>query len=397
MTERITLRGITWNHTRGLVSVQATAQRFHELHPHVDIVWEKRSLQAFADEPLQELAPKFDLLVIDHPFVGYAAKHKPLLDLNTVLPKAFLADQAAHQVGRSHDSYSFDGGQWALAIDAATPVASWRSDVLEQLRTPPPQTWDEVLDLADRGHVSVAGIPIDSLMNFYTLCIAVGETPFVHADRVVSRETGRTAVALLADLLRRCGPACLKRNPIAVYNEMAVNAPAGQPQLAYCPFAYGYSVYARQGYAQHALTFGNVPSYRDRTRSAMLRSTLGGTGLAISASTKHREACAAYAQFTADPQTQAGIFVAAGGQPGHRAAWLDDGVNAQHRNYFRATLPTLDHSFIRPRYAGYLDFQDHGGPLLHRALTGQQDIDRTLDELDALYRTTQAGARHATA
>jgi hypothetical protein len=51
----------------------ATAQRFCETHPEVEIAWEKRSLQEFADYPIPKLAEQFDLLVIDHAFVGYAA------------------------------------------------------------------------------------------------------------------------------------------------------------------------------------------------------------------------------------------------------------------------------------------------------------------------------------
>ncbi|NBU65362.1 MAG: carbohydrate ABC transporter substrate-binding protein, partial [Chloroflexia bacterium] len=50
-----TLRGIAWNHTRGYLPMVASAQRFQELHPDVEIVWEKRSLQAFADQPIQVL------------------------------------------------------------------------------------------------------------------------------------------------------------------------------------------------------------------------------------------------------------------------------------------------------------------------------------------------------
>ena len=51
----------------------ATAQRFSELNPGVEITWEKRSLQAFADEPIDKLAERYDLLVIDHPWAGFAA------------------------------------------------------------------------------------------------------------------------------------------------------------------------------------------------------------------------------------------------------------------------------------------------------------------------------------
>jgi len=50
------LRGITWNHTRGLLPMVATAQRFQELNPGVEIRWEKRSLQEFADAPVDQLS-----------------------------------------------------------------------------------------------------------------------------------------------------------------------------------------------------------------------------------------------------------------------------------------------------------------------------------------------------
>ena len=56
----IKLKGITWNHSRGFTSMVATAQRFSELNPNVEITWEKRSLQAFADEPINELAKRYD-------------------------------------------------------------------------------------------------------------------------------------------------------------------------------------------------------------------------------------------------------------------------------------------------------------------------------------------------
>jgi len=50
--QQTVLRGIAWDHTRGFVPMVATAQRFHELHPEIEIRWEKRSLQAFADAPI---------------------------------------------------------------------------------------------------------------------------------------------------------------------------------------------------------------------------------------------------------------------------------------------------------------------------------------------------------
>ena len=39
MAAKTVLRGITWNHSRGFVSVLATAQRFSEMRPGVEITW----------------------------------------------------------------------------------------------------------------------------------------------------------------------------------------------------------------------------------------------------------------------------------------------------------------------------------------------------------------------
>src|ERR1700748_3872940 len=121
MSEQL-LRGITWGHSRGYTPLAAAAQRFTELHPGVTIVWEKRTLQQFADYPIEELTKSYDLLIIDHPWVGRAATLGCVLPLEQHLSAEYLKEQAAHSVGFSHPSYEYDGHQWALAIDAATPV-----------------------------------------------------------------------------------------------------------------------------------------------------------------------------------------------------------------------------------------------------------------------------------
>ena len=215
MTE---LRGITWNHTRGYVPMAATAQRFSELHPEIDIRWEKRTLQQFADWPIEKLAEVYDLLVIDHPFSGHAAAHDVLLPLEELLPRGFLDDQASHAVGASDASYFYGGHKWALAIDAATPVCGYRPDLLERAGAAPPRTWEELLALADRGLVAVPAIGIDSLMNFYMLCDALGEEPFRSEDVIASDAIGLRSLDMLASLIRRCEPGCLQRNPIAIWD-----------------------------------------------------------------------------------------------------------------------------------------------------------------------------------
>ncbi len=55
MNDKIILNGITWGHSRGYTPLMATAPRFGELHPNVEIHWRKRTLQEFADRAIKPL------------------------------------------------------------------------------------------------------------------------------------------------------------------------------------------------------------------------------------------------------------------------------------------------------------------------------------------------------
>lgn len=372
------LKGIAWNHTRGFVSVVACAQRFEELHPEVSIVWEKRSLQAFADASMEQLASTYDLIVMDHPHTALAATEGLLLPYEDWLDEAFLLDQAANSVGGSHESYRFLGKQWTLATDAAAPIATWRPDLMKKHRLELPQTWEDVLDLARRGFVTVSAFPIDMLMLSYTFCAALGHEPF-GPDGVAPDEVLAAALTELRTLVKLCDPACLERNPIRTAEWMSQ---ADDPRAAYCPFAYGYSNYSRPRYAPFLLKAGGLVSFRGRR----LRSTLGGAGIAVSSKTKNPQACMEFARFTAVPETQMGIYFQAGGQPGHRAAWLDDAVNAECNGFFRDTLHTHDESLLRPKFPGYMGFQDAATPVAHAAVAGTQTAFDAAAEINRLYR-----------
>ena len=360
----------------------ATAQRFGELHPEVAIQWQKRSLQQFADAPLADLAARFDLLVIDHPSIGEAAAHGLLLPLEEHLPAALLADQAANSVGQSHASYRYEGHQYALAIDAATPIAGWRPDLLARAGADVPRTWEELLALARRGLVALPAVPIDSLMHLFMLANALGGEPFSTPGEVLPQDAGQEALTHLRELVALAAPGSLQRNPIATWQLLAEST-----HVAYCPFAYGYSNYSRDGYASQRLLTGPPVSFAGRP----LRSTLGGAGLAIARTAKHRAEALAYAAFVASAETQRTLYTTAGGQPGHRAAWLDEEANRITHNFFRATLPTLDDAWVRPRFPGFLAFQERASGIVHRYLADGGGEDTVLAQLnDALRGSVRA-------
>lgn len=375
MDASVLLKGVTWGHSRGLVPMVATGQRFSELNPHVQLRWEVRSLQAFADQPIDVLARQYDLLVLDHPSIGEAQAHGLLVPLDGYLPADFLADQARNSVGRSHQSYQLEGHQWALATDAATPVSAARPDVLQRHGMQLPQSWDEMLELARAGLVALAGLPLNGLMHFYTLCISEGDEPFCHAAHLVEQEAGVNALMALKELVDACGGACLDRNPIAVYELLTRSE-----RHAYSPFAYGYSNYARDSYVDRPLQFGGLVTRHGKR----FTSTLGGAGLAVSAHSQQREWAVRYAGFVASAPVQSGLYVENGGQPGHRSAWLDAHNNQLTNDFFVNTLPTLEQAYVRPRYSGYIRFQEQAPDILRRFLGGAQTALKTMQELNAL-------------
>lgn len=375
------LKGITWGHSRGLTPLLAVAQRFSELHPGVVIHWEKRSLQEFADYPLERLAPLYDLLIIDHPWVGCAASAGCVLPLDQYLSPEYLHEQSAHSVGYSHHSYQYEGHQWALAIDASTPAASCRMDLLQAAGRRAPDTWEEVLEIGRLGKIAVPAIPIDLLMNFYMFCIAHGTRPFQHDKEVIDTVTGLRALATMRELYSLIDPKMFGANPIAVAEWMTAT-----DDYWYCPFAYGYSNYSRKGYARHLLTYTDLVRVGNRGR---LRSTIGGTGLAVSAFSKHKELALQFAEMVVSPECQSTLYVEHGGQPGHRLAWIDDRANRLTHNFFYSLLPTMERGYMRPRYNGYLYFQDHAGQPIQDYLLHRVEAKSVLTTINELYRESR--------
>lgn len=375
--ESVVLKGITWGHSRGITPLLAVSQRYSEMHPGVEIQWKKRTLQEFADFPIEKLTEEYDLLIIDHPWVGCAAATNCVLPLNEYLSGTYLQEQLNNSVGYSHLSYNYDNKQWALAIDAATPVASFRKDLLDKNNIALPQTWEQVLSLAQTGKVAVPAIPIDMLMNFYSFCIAHGSIPFADNQEVIDTETGIAAIETMKSLYAMVDKKMFDCNPIAVAEMMSLT-----DDYWYCPFAYGYSNYARTGYAKHVLHYTDVVSFNNKK----LKTTLGGTGLAVSAFSKHPEIAVKFTKWIVSGEMQRTMYVQHGGQPGHRSAWTDDNTNQLANNFFKNTLVTLDDSYVRPRYDGYLRFQDQAGRPLQQCILNNSDSQKTLHEMNMIYR-----------
>jgi multiple sugar transport system substrate-binding protein len=383
-----TLRGMTWKHDRGLAPLLATAKYFCEQHSDARIEWEARSLQEFGEGTVKILADNYDLVIIDHPYMGQVAQEKCFLPFDEHLTPVQLQELEKDSVGASYRSYFFEGHQWALPVDAAAQVAGYRADLLKANKFNVPQTWEDVFDLAKfrRGFVSPALSPLDSLMCFFTLCANLGHPPFAGSETVVAKEIGEQALERLRVLAENAFDGALSANPIALWETMS-----SADEIAYCPLAFGYSNYARNGYRSKLVSFAPIPSSGRGPAGA----TLGGAGIAISATCKHLEVALDYAFWIAGKECQRTLYVESGGQPASKAAWLDPHANKLTNGYFAATVPVLEGAWLRPRFAGFEYFQVDALTIVSEFLRNERSCRETLNQLDELYRNAQRTTKTA--
>jgi len=368
----IQLKGIAWDHPRGFDPMVETAKFFEINNSEVKIKWDKRPLQAFADRPIEEMAFDYDLMVIDHPHVGEASRKNLIYELdNNEKYKNELILLEKNSVGLSHQSYNFNHSQYALAIDAAAPVSAYRKDLIDN----PPITFEETIKLAEQKKVIWPIKPVDSISCFNSIAANLGNPINIKPQKFIDIDLAKTILKMMKKLSELVPKDCLSMNPINVLDTMSESN-----DFYFCPQLYGYSNYSRKGFRKSLINFGNMISFDEEIGNCK-GSQIGGTGLAISKNTKHLEIALKYSFWVASESCQCNQFYSSGGQPGHLKAWQNRKINNDCENFFTNTLDTLEKSWLRPRYDGYMYFQDIGGTLINNFLKDHITLEETLQSL----------------
>lgn len=376
MSETV-LRGITWEHRRAVDPLAATVEAFRRRRPDVAVEWSSRPLHGFEFTPVAELARRYDLIILDHPFAGDIAGTTCLAPLESLV----TGDLGHGFVGPSLASYRYDGHIWALPVDAACQVAVGRPDLLDRLDRPAPSGWDEMLDLGAKARAAELSLAIGlkgvhSLMTFFTLCANLGRPCAIDPDLpFVDGATARGALDAIRALLAHCPPQALDWNSIALHDAMAA-----QDDLVFCPAVYCYATYAESD-MRRPLRFFDLPGLAG---AGPRGSTIGGAGIGVSAHCAHMEAALDYVRYLMEPPTQRG-FAENHGQPAAVSVWEDAQIDARFGGCYTATRATIEAAWVRPRYAGYLRFQAAGGELIERHLRGDIAETALLDRLAALH------------
>lgn len=384
----ITLKGLTWDHPRGYAPLIGGAPEYEKDHPGVRIRWDRRTLREFGEAPIEQYIDRYDLIIVDHPFVGFAAAHRVLVDLGPFLNAEEKLQFEQDSVGPSWKSYWYADGLWALPIDAATQVASYRSDLLDRSALAPPTTFDEVLRLGRwartaKQFIVVPACPTDAISLFFSLSANLGHPIAEEAEPFVEAAVAREVLERLHALISTAHPQSVNWNPIQVYDFMTSSSDA-----IYCPYGFGYSNYSRVRNSVR-LQFTNAPAAGNLGCAGTM---LGGTGVAVSAKSVHPAEAIAYAKWLVSKEHQRVTYFREGGQPASMAAWTDSGVDREADKFFSGTLQTLQSAYVRPRFDGFVRFFEAAGVEINRCLRGETDDSKLVRWLNTNYAQRLAAA-----
>jgi multiple sugar transport system substrate-binding protein len=188
---------------------------------------------------------------------------------------------------------------------------------------------------------------------------------------------------MLQRLVALSHPDSLGLNPIQVFDRMA-----SSDEIAYVPYAFGYTNYARAG-SQRRLCFGDIVA---AGRQGPVGTLLGGAGYGVTTRCEHPAEAAAYGLFLCHPDYQRTHYFDDGGQPGMLQAWTDARCDAATSGFFSGTLRTLTSAYLRPRMPGFVHFFEEAGKQVNAFLKSPGDVNEMVRRLNHDFQAVSKSA-----
>lgn len=373
-------RGLTWDHPRGRRALEAAIPV--AAADGLTVSWDVQSLEGFEAAPIEQLAERYDLIVLDHPHLGDAWSVGCLQRMEDVVGGDVLDDVRGRAVGPSLESYQYEGSTWALPLDAATQVSARRVDMTAD----EPADWGDVIALSAEVPVALSLSGPHAYLTFASVCRSFG-APLAtdSAAQIVDPDVGARALHILGELADRMPEGAIAQNPIALLERMT-----STDDIAYIPLVYGYVGYADLR-RERTVRFGPAPEGIRGTTG----STIGGTGIAVSTRCTVTPELRRHLVWLLDDATQAGFIADHDGQPSVAAAWTSERVNAPVDGFYRRTRKTIESSWVRPRFAGFPRAQAQLSAIIRDAVRSRAPSDETLAILTDIHNIAAHAALSA--
>lgn len=380
MSKKIILRGLTWDHPRACDGLFAETHRFNALNDDIAIEWDVHSLRGFEATPIAVTADKYDLIILDHPFMGDAAAGGALLNLQEHLDATDLAALQESYIGLSFKSYEYREGLWALPIDAASQVAVCRHDLIDGAV---PANFDEAIAFGQRGGLGLSMANPHAFMNYLGIASCLGAGISGKGERLIPQDIAVQALTILRQLARHIPDAAFNWSSIDLLEAMAHS-----DDVTYCPFVFSFNSYAQAPAAGRCrLRYCNSPAI-----TATAAPVLGGTGLAVSSSTRDSGVAVKAALHLVKEGAQIRM-TEAGGQAAHRSVWSPTAQKTINGTFFDECRTMQENAVLRPRWQGYIKLQNFAGQLLQKDCQDQAgEVTQTIKEIEDYFRSARAGS-----
>ncbi|MBT8299059.1 MAG: hypothetical protein KJO52_12065, partial [Maribacter sp.] len=219
--------------------------------------------------------------------------------------------------------------------------------------------------------------PTDMWCSFLTFCAQEGGRDFIQ-NYEIDRGIGTRAIDQLKLHLGFLHPDSINWNPIQVLDKMAE-----EEEIVYAPYLFGYTNYSRKGYAKNRLSFLDSPINPMHSVSTIL----GGVGLAVSTTCRHKEIAVELLDYIADPDIQAEYYVQHQGQPAGILAWQSETNNTLCNDFFNNTMTTMQNAYVRPQHPGWNQFQEQGADLIHAGIIQNIAAEAMIKDLNERYKS----------
>lgn len=380
MPKDVSLRGLTWDHPRAFDGLFAETKRFNALDNGVSIEWDIHSLRGFEATPIAETAAEYDLIILDHPFMGDAKESEALVDLQAHLEPEVLDSLRTSFVGRSFESYEYGGGLWALPIDAASQAVVYRPDLLDG---PAPRSFAEVTELGRQGGLGLSLANPHAFMAYLGIAASLGADISGTAARLLPEDVALQTLSILRQWVRHVPEAAFDWSSIGLLEAMATS-----DTVTYCPMVFSFNTYAQTpASGRRQLRYADIPAASGTLMRQ--RPVLGGTGLAVSASSNSITAAIDVVLHFVGEDAQRRM-ASQGGQAAHRTVWSASAVPTINGTFFLDCAPAQTGAVLRPRWPNYIKFQNAAGQLLKDDLTLQSRPARqTVEDMEDMFQSAK--------
>lgn len=396
MRDSVTLVGATWQHQRGYRPLYATAAAYSQVRPGVRIAWESFEWDELLEVQRKELlanSGKYDLLMIDHPWLGEYVSKDWLIPVHDVFDAPTVREIQDDTPTKVLESYLFNGRLWALPFDASTQVFYYRRDVLENIGQQVPQDFDALQEIAQLIHNPPSmygiGLPLRSFHAFdvfLSVFTAFGGQLFDEEGRwLYSSEPGEQALLTLSSMLKFSHPRSLAWGPW-----QSGNAIENGGTICFAPINYGYISFRSDCRQSSQVGVTMVPKVRETQKRS---SVLGGVGLAVAKATAHPKECADYCKFSMDRSVIEKFIATSCWQPGRKSILTNNRWDEFSGGFFGTLMHSIEFSYLRPRFDGWQTVEVECGEVISRFLRGEISSRQVLKAMDEVGERLTNGAK----